>query len=104
MLIETPYKNGDIVAVKLVSGEEVIGRLEAETSDHIKLNKPTVFANTPQGVALVPFMQTMDLGLNPTVPLRAGNCTAVIKVAQELANVYIEGTSGIKLAPAGLKI
>jgi len=98
MLIETPYKNGDVVAVKLTSGEEVIGKLENESAEYIKINKPTVFANTPKGTALVPFMQTMDLATNPSVPLRASSCIAVIKVAKELADVYIEGTSGIRLA------
>ena len=31
MLIETPYKNGDTVSLKLSSGEEIVGRLEEET-------------------------------------------------------------------------
>jgi small nuclear ribonucleoprotein (snRNP)-like protein len=30
MLIEAPYKNGDIVTLKLTSGEELIGKLEEE--------------------------------------------------------------------------
>ena len=34
MLIDTPYKNGDIVSIKLNSGEEVIAKLEEETNSH----------------------------------------------------------------------
>ena len=33
MLIETPYKVGETVSLKLTSGEEVVARLEEETSE-----------------------------------------------------------------------
>jgi hypothetical protein len=31
MLLETPYKNGDTISLKLSSGEEILGRLDSET-------------------------------------------------------------------------
>jgi small nuclear ribonucleoprotein (snRNP)-like protein len=40
MLIETPYKVGDTVSIKLSSGEELVARLEAETDKHYTLSKP----------------------------------------------------------------
>jgi len=52
MLIDTPYKNGDIVSIKLNSGEEVIAKLEDETGTHYKLSKPLMVAATQQGLGL----------------------------------------------------
>ena len=42
MLIETPYKYGDIVSLKLNSGEELVARMEEETPTEYTLFKPMV--------------------------------------------------------------
>jgi hypothetical protein len=42
MLIEAPYKVGDVVSLKLSSGEEILGRLEAEVENNVTLKKPMV--------------------------------------------------------------
>ena len=42
MLIETPYKNGDTVSLKLSSGEEIVARLDEETPTKFVLTKPMV--------------------------------------------------------------
>ncbi len=42
MIIEAPYKVGDVVSIKLSSGEEMIAKLEEETATHISLNKPLI--------------------------------------------------------------
>jgi hypothetical protein len=40
MLIETPYKVGDVITIKLTSGEELVGKFEADDDTKIKVNKP----------------------------------------------------------------
>jgi len=40
MLIEAPYKIGDVVSLKLSSGEEILGRLESEDTNNYTLKKP----------------------------------------------------------------
>jgi len=40
MIIETPYKVGDTVSIKLTSGEEVVARLEEEKDASFILHKP----------------------------------------------------------------
>jgi len=40
MIIETPYKVGDTVSIKLTSGEEVVARLEEEKDTSFILHKP----------------------------------------------------------------
>jgi len=48
MLIETPYKNGDTISLKLSSGEEVVARLEEERDDTLKLSKPLMLTPTQE--------------------------------------------------------
>ena len=49
MIIETPYKVGDTVSIKLSSGEEMVARLEEEKDDHIVIKK----LNSTTSVAII---------------------------------------------------
>ena len=40
MLLEVPYKKGDTVSIKLISGEEVVARIEEINDTSFKLHKP----------------------------------------------------------------
>jgi hypothetical protein len=42
MLIETQYQVGDVVSIKLSSGEEMIARLDSETDENVTLAKPYI--------------------------------------------------------------
>ena len=61
MLIEVPYKNGDVVTVKMKSGEELVGKLEASDDISIKLAKPLTLVASQQGIGLQPFLFTADI-------------------------------------------
>jgi hypothetical protein len=93
MLIETPYKEGDTITVKFISGEEVIARLDEEKGDIISLNKPLVVAATPQGLGLAPFMFTV----NPSskVNISTTKVLCIVKTDDEFAKQYISNTTGI---------
>jgi hypothetical protein len=56
MLFEIPYKSGDTVTLKLISGEEVVGRIGDSTDGQIVLTKPMTFIMGPQGLGMVPYM------------------------------------------------
>lgn len=93
MLIETPYKVGDTVSLKFVSGEEVVGRLEEEAGDVVTLNKPLIIAATQQGLGLAPFMFTV----NPStkVNISTSKILCIVKTDEEFAKQYIQNTTGI---------
>ena len=40
MLIEAPYKIGDVVTFKLTSGEELVGKLTEESDNNVKIKTP----------------------------------------------------------------
>lgn len=93
MLIEAPYKVGDVVSLKLSSGEEVIGSLEDENPSFYTLKKPLMVAATQQGLGLAPFMFTV----NPEskVPVNRNNVLCLAKTDKDMASQYIQSTTGL---------
>lgn len=95
MLIETPYKNGDTVSLKLTSGEEVVARLEEETGTHTVLHKPMVLIAGQQGLGLAPFM--FSVSADAKFKINNTSVTCVSKTEKELASQYTQQTTGITI-------
>lgn len=95
MLIETPYKVGDTVSLKLSSGEEIIARLEEESSTHYTLHKPMVLIANQQGLGLAPFM--FSVSPDSKFKINSSIVTCVLKTEVELAKQYTSQTTGIAL-------
>ena len=93
MLIETPYKVGDTVSIKLSSGEELIARLEDEKANQLVLHKPLMVVANAQGLGLAPFMFT----INPDskVNVNISNTLCVAKTDADMSKQYISSTTGI---------
>ena len=96
MIIETPYKAGDTVSLKLSSGEEIVARLEDETATQFILKKPMVLIMQQQGMGLAPFMFSVSPDAKFTI--LATTVTCVAKTEGEIAKQYTSTTSGIQLA------
>jgi hypothetical protein len=95
MLIETPYKVGDNVSFKLSSGEEIIGRLEAEDAKGYTVHKPMVLIAQQQGLGLAPFM--FSVSPDSKFVLQATSVSCVAKTETEISKQYTTQTSGIQL-------
>ena len=95
MLIELPYRVGDNVSFKLSSGEEIIGRLEAEDSKGYTLHKPMVLIAQQQGLGLAPFMFSVSPDAKFVLQATAVSCVA--KTESEISKQYTSQTSGIAL-------
>ena len=54
------FKEGNHVTLKLVSGEEVIAKFKALTSDYISIDKALVLMQGPQGLAFGTFFSTAE--------------------------------------------
>lgn len=95
MIIQTPYKVGDAVSIKLTSGEEMVARLEEETSTHIIAHKPLMLVAGPDGgMGLAPFMFTVDQNTKFKVSLN--NIICIVKTAKDAADMYTQATTGIQ--------
>jgi hypothetical protein len=61
MLIEkSKYQVGDIISLKLISGDEIIGKLVEQTSTGYELNRPCVVITTPDGIGVLQAMFGLD--------------------------------------------
>ena len=95
MLIETPYKVGDIVSFKLSSGEEIVARLDDENDKSYTLKKPMVLIMQQQGLGLAPFMFSVSPEGKFVLQSNAVSCVA--KTEAEIAKQYTATTSNIKI-------
>jgi len=95
MLIQTPYKEGDTVSLKLTSGEEVVARLDEETATKFSLTKPMVLIAQQQGLGLAPFM--FSVSPDAKININASSVTCISKTAGEIADQYIASTSNIQM-------
>lgn len=95
MIIDRGVTAGEVVTIKLTSGEEIIGRLEEETPTHYKLGKPLVLTASPQGLGMAPYLFTVSP--DKSVPLNKSTVTVILTTDKQFADQYIQGTTGIKL-------
>jgi len=96
MLIEKGVAEGDVVTLKLTSGEEILGKLVEDGALYIKLNRPMVLTAGQQGLGMAPYLFTA----NPDRDVRIFKNTVVVfePTLKEFSDSYIQGTTGIKLA------
>lgn len=95
MLIEVPYKDGDVISMKLNTGEEVVAKLVEETTNGVVVNKPFTLIANQQGLGLAPFMFSTSPDSKYTI--NSKNITCINKTVEDIKNQYIESTTGIKL-------
>lgn len=94
MLIELPAKLNDVVSVKLVGGDEVVGKLLNEnTTDFIELGKPHLIMMAQQGFGMMPFILTA--GPDATVKLDKRHVITYVKTLDAVAKQYIKQTTGL---------
>lgn len=96
MIIQTPYKQGDAVTLKLTSGEEIIGRFEEEGTKGVKISKPMSLTATPEGIGLAPYVFTIPA--NVDLLIRDSAIVCIAKTESGMAKQYIQNTTGLQLA------
>lgn len=94
MLISTPIKLNDIVTIKMVGGDEVVGKLlDERTDNYIELSKPLLVMMAQQGFGFVPYVLTA--GPECSVKLDAKHVITYTKTYDEVRAVYIKQTTGL---------
>ena len=95
MIIETPYKDGDTISLKLSSGEEIVARLEKEDAKTFTVKKPMVLIAQAEGLGLAPFM--FSVSPDAKFVLQATSVACVAKTQEEIGKQYTSQTSGIAM-------
>ena len=99
MLFEKKFSDGDVVTLKLISGEEVLGRFVSEDMVSITLSKPLTIGMTPKGPAMAPVLMTVDPDNDLT--FNRSSVIVYVKCHKEIANQYIFQTTGIQPVSSG---
>jgi len=96
MLIDKGVTVGEVVTLKLTSGEEMVAKLVEDAVSYYKLSIPMVIGHTPQGPGLMPYLFTVSP--DKEVKLLKTAVTVVEATDKQFADQYIQSTTGIKLA------
>ena len=96
MLIDKGVAVGEVITLKLTSGEELVAKLSEETDTHYKLHRPMVIGMGQQGPGLMPYLFTVS----PDKEIKLLKTTVTVAEATDkmFADQFIQSTTGIKLA------
>lgn len=95
MLIDKGVTTGEVITLKLTSGEELVAKLSEETDKYYKLSKPMVIGMGQSGPGLMPYLFTVHP--DKEVKLLKTTVTVAEATDEAFAKQFLESTSGIKL-------
>jgi hypothetical protein len=95
MLISKGVSVGEVITLKLTSGEELVAKLTEETDAYYKLSKPMVIGMGQKGPGLMPYLFTV----NPDNDVKLSKITVTVAepTDESFAKQFLESTSGIAL-------
>jgi hypothetical protein len=96
MIIDKGVSVGEVITLKLTSGEELVAKLVEESPTYFKLSKPMVIGMGQQGPGLMPYLFTVS----PDKDVKLLKTTVTLAEASDerFAKQVLETTSGIQLA------
>ena len=96
MLINKGVSAGEVITLKLTSGEEIVAKLVEDGAAYYKLKNPQVIGMGPKGPGLMPYLFTV----NPDTEINLQKSTVTVAEATDaqFAKQFLESTTGIALA------
>jgi hypothetical protein len=110
MLLQKPLEAGDVLTIKMITGEELIAKLVSINPDNVVISKPLIVnlgqdRNGNVGIQMLPyFILTGD----PDAKLTISNQHIIVKTAaaEQAKAGYLQTTTGLTVAttnvPTGL--
>ena len=95
------FKEGNLITLKLVSGEEVIAKFKSLTDEYISIDKALVLMQGPQGLAFGTFFSTAEQ--KEPININKDKITSIANINDKIKNEYERIFSTIK-APDKPKI
>jgi hypothetical protein len=95
MLIDKGISAGEVITLKLTSGEELVAKLVEDAATHYKLNRPMVIGMGQQGPGLMPYLFTV----HPDKEVKINKNVVALAEATDkgFADQFLQSTTGIKL-------
>lgn len=104
MLIAPPLVAGDVASVKLVNGDEILGKFVSQDAHVCVLSKPVIVAIQPVNksevqLGFLPFMVSSNPEGNVSLPLTS-MLTKAMKTRDDVARNYRRATSSLDVVTA----
>jgi hypothetical protein len=98
-LEKSKFAEGDIISLKLFSGEEIVGKFVKEDMSSITIGRPLSIAMTAKGPGLGPVMFT----INPDADYSINKSAVVLQghTLKDVGEQYTFQTTGIQPVSAG---
>ena len=97
MLKVKSFKKGDVVSVKLVSGDEIVTKIGDITEDSYAFEKPVTLSVTQQGMGLIPFMMTADV--DKAFVINKDKVITIVEPQEAIRVEYVKATTGLITPP-----
>jgi len=99
MLIQKEYSAGDIVSFKIVTTEEIVGKIVEVTKDGFVVNRPCTIIPSQQGIGLMQSLISADI--NNNILLRNEHVIMHAVSIDDIAAHYIRTTTGVQVSSKG---
>jgi len=87
-------KNDKVYTFKIANGDELIGKVIAQTDTEIVIHQPLTILPGPQGIQLLPSLFTTELAVDVTI--NKNNIVMMAETREQVCDSYLESTTGIK--------
>lgn len=95
MFIDKGVTPGEVVTLKLSSGEELVAKFVEELPLHYKITRPMSIGMGQQGPGLVPYLFTVHP--EKEIKISKSTVTMIEATDKQFADQFVQVTTGIKL-------
>ena len=99
LISKNGYNTDDIISFKILNGDEIVAKLVSEDDDSFTVVKPMAIVPSPQGIALMSALFSVELGKH--IRLDKKHVMLNGPTVDQIADHYREVTSGIQLPKKG---
>ena len=100
MLIKkSKFDVGDILSLKIVNGDELVGKLEEETEDAYIIDRPCTVIPSQQGIGLLQSLMTAEP--NSVISISKQHVIMAAPTIDSMNKHYIQTTTGIQPVTKG---
>ena len=96
MLIDKGVSEGEVITLKLTSGEEIVAKLVEDGAAYYKLSRPMVIGMGQKGPGLMPYLFTV----HPEKDIKISKATVTVAEStdKQFADQFLQTTTGIALS------
>lgn len=99
MLLNKAYDAGDIIAFKIVNGDEIVAKIVEDKPNEFVVDRPCTVLPSAQGIGLMQSLFTADPKNN--ISISKIHVIMHSKVVDQMENHYIQTTTGIQPVTKG---